>query len=133
MTCTSSSKTCINTTIFEKLRSGVIIYVTSEGTYPFLDEAEREFRQLLRLSPGNLSAACQLLDILFTFSGLSDAEVADVADNLASKAEQLLLDLRALQIRALVYGDQHVRAQQVCQEWSARFPKALMLGPPPVS
>lgn len=101
--------------------------VTPDGEYPHLEAAEADFRLLLDLDPNNLVAAKDLLDALFTFSGLEDSEVAEIADTLASKAEGLFLELRALQVKALGYAHQHKQAEELYRAWSGRFPDAEVL------
>lgn len=73
--------------------------VTPDDEFPLVEEAEADLRHLLELDPNNLLAAISLLHGMFTFSGLEDVEVAEVAGKLAEGAERLFLSARALQSR----------------------------------
>jgi len=101
--------------------------VTPDGVYPQLEEAERDLRLMLKLDPDNLPAGLDLLEAMFTHSGMADREVAEVAEELASRAERILLSLRALQIKALGYADEHEKAQQVYDRCIRIFPDAKRL------
>lgn len=104
-----------------------IYIVTPDGEYPLVKSAEQDYRLLLDLNPNNLVVAAELLETLFTFSGLKDSEVVQIAADLASRAEQLLLQLRALQIKALGYSGQHDEAEKLYQASSALYPESEVL------
>jgi hypothetical protein len=61
---------------------------------------------------------------MFTHSDMEDDRVADVAGELASRTETLLLHLRALQIKALGYADKHDEALKVYKHWIELFPQS---------
>lgn len=96
--------------------------VTPDGLYPELEAAERDLRLILELDPDNLAVAFDLLDEMFTFSGMADADVAEVSGELAERAAKLLVRLRALQIRALGYAGRHDEAAKLYDESIGMFP-----------
>jgi hypothetical protein len=67
------------------------------------------------------------VDMLFTFSGMEDKDVAEVAQQFAAMAEELLLQNLALQIRALAYADEHSKAEEVYNQWIKLFPDSKVL------
>ena len=101
--------------------------VTPEMTYPEIELAEQDLRTLLAVEPNNLHAAFDLLETMFTFSGLENSEVAEIAALCATKAEQILLKTVALQIKALGYADDHGASQAVYDRWKQRFPESSVL------
>ena len=103
------------------------LIVTPDGEYPFLESADADYRLLLDLNPSDFFTTAELLEVIFTFSRLEDSEVAQIADDAASKAEKMLLNLRGLQIKALGYADQHSEAEQLYRAWSTRYPDAEVL------
>jgi hypothetical protein len=64
---------------------------------------------------------------MFTFSGMEDKDVAEVAQEFAAKSESLLLRNRALQIRALSYAGEHSKAEEVYNQWIKLFPDSELL------
>lgn len=101
--------------------------VTPEGNYPELDAAEEDLRMILEYDPNNLYAALDLLEIMFTFSGMKDSDLAEVADKLAPRAEKLLLGFRSLQIKALSHAGKNVQVDEVYERWSKLFPESTIL------
>jgi len=101
--------------------------VTPEGEYPELELAEKDLRTVLDFDPNNLYAGLDLLEAMFTFSGMEDKDVAEVAQEFAAKSERLLLYNRALQIRALGYAGEHSKAKEVYNEWIKLFPDSELL------
>ncbi len=96
--------------------------VTPDGVYPRLEEAKRDLRAILRFEPNNIRAGFDLLHMLFTFSGLDDAEVATIAEQLAAQAQDLMLSARTLQIRALLYARKKDEAERLAATWTRLFP-----------
>ncbi len=101
--------------------------VTADGEFPLVEQAEADLRHLLELDPNNLMAGVSLLEELFTFSGLADAEVGELSDDMAKRAEKLLLSARSLQIRALAYAGQHEQSAEVYAHWHSLFPDSELL------
>ncbi len=101
--------------------------VTSQGEHPEIEAAEQDLRTILKLDPYNLKAGFQLLDAMFTFSAMEDSDVAEVAAEFAERAESILLDLRALQIIALGYADEHAEADELFSHWISLFPDSESL------
>ena len=64
--------------------------VTPEGDFPHLEEAESDLRTILDIDPDHVGAGAQLLNALFVFSGLDDADIAMLAARYAEKAEGLV-------------------------------------------
>jgi tetratricopeptide (TPR) repeat protein len=101
--------------------------LTPDGECPELELAEEELRTILELDPNNLYAGLDLLEAMFTFSGMENKEVAEVAEELATRAESLLLQYRALQIKAFGYAGKHVEAEEVYNRWIKLFPDSESL------
>lgn len=101
--------------------------VTPDMSYTELELAEQDLRSVLKVEPNNLHAAFDLLDVLFTFSGMEDDEVAELAGSCATKAESILLHIVALQIKALGHAGDHVASQTVYDLWNQRFPESEAL------
>ncbi|MGH9755085.1 MAG: hypothetical protein ACREA2_20090 [Blastocatellia bacterium] len=101
--------------------------VTPEGEFPQLELAEQDLQTILDVDPDNLKTGFELLDMLFTFSGMKDKDVAEVAQKFASMAEELLLHNLALQIKALGYAREHNNAEEVYNQWIKRFPDSDVL------
>jgi len=101
--------------------------VTPEGEFPELELAEQDLRTILEFDPDNLKTGFELLDMLFTFSGMENKDVAEVAQKFATMAEELLLHNLALQIRALGYGHEHSSAEEVYNQWIKLFPDSDVL------
>ncbi len=95
--------------------------------YPEIELAEDDLRVVLAVEPNNLHAAFELLDAMFTFSGMDDKEVAELAEFCTRKAESILLQTISLQIKALGYASEHVDAQAVYDCWIHRFPECELL------
>lgn len=91
--------------------------VSPEGEFPHLEEAEADLRTILDIDPDHVGAGAQLLNALFVFSGVEDAEVAKFAGRYAEKAERWLADLRALQLEAHGYADDQVGAEALFARW----------------
>lgn len=100
------------------------LIVTPEGEHPELEAAEQDLRMILELDPNNLLAGYELLDAMFTYSAMEDEDVAKVSEEFASRAERILLELRALQIKALGYADKHDEADKLYKHWIQLFPKS---------
>jgi len=100
------------------------LIVTPDLTYPEIESAEQDLRAILAIEPDNLHAAFELLEAMFTFSGMEDKEVADIAEACAAKAEAILVQLVSLQIKALAYADEHSAAETIFDRWIHRFPES---------
>lgn len=96
--------------------------MTETGESPFLAEAEADLRAILAFEPENLRGALDLLGELYTFSGLNDDEVAEIAEELARRAQEAMIAARALQIRALADGGREEEAREVAAVWTRLFP-----------
>jgi tetratricopeptide (TPR) repeat protein len=101
--------------------------VTPEGEFPELEMAEQDLQTILEFDPNNLKTGFELLDMLFTFSGMEDKDVAEVAQKFAAMAEELLLHNLALQIKALGYANEHSNAEEVYNRWIKLFPDSEVL------
>jgi tetratricopeptide (TPR) repeat protein len=101
--------------------------VTPDGEYPELELAEKDLRAILELDPNNLYAGLDLLEEMFTFSGMEDKDVAEVAEEFATRAERLLLNNRALQIKAYGYAGEYTKAEEVYNHWIKLFPESESL------
>lgn len=101
--------------------------VTPDGEFPELESAELDLRMILEYDPNNLYAATDLIEEMFTFSGMDDTEIADIAETFAERAEKLLIKLRALQIKALGHSDNHDKAEEVYLNWIRLFPESEIL------
>jgi tetratricopeptide (TPR) repeat protein len=101
--------------------------VTSDGEYPELELAENDLRTILKFDPNNLRAGAALLEDMFTYSGMEDADVAEIAEEFASRAEKLLLRFRALQIRACGYAGDHAKADAIYKKSLNIFPDSASL------
>jgi tetratricopeptide (TPR) repeat protein len=101
--------------------------VTPDGEYPEIQKAEEDLWTILDLDPNNLYAAFDLLENLFTSSGMEDKDVAEVARELATKTETLLLGYQALQIKAFGYAGEHAKAEEVYNRWIRVFPDSESL------
>jgi tetratricopeptide (TPR) repeat protein len=101
--------------------------VTANGEYPELELGEADLRTILEFDPNNLLAASDLIEMMFTFSGMEDSDVAEVAENFSLRAEKLLIANRALQIKALGYADKHEEADEVYNYWMKLFPDSELL------
>ena len=101
--------------------------VTPNGEYPEIQLAEKDLQTILDLDPNNLYAALDLLENLFTFSGMEDKDVAEVARELATRTESLLLGYQALRIKALGYAGEHAKAEEVYNQWIRVFPDSESL------
>ncbi len=91
-------------------------------------DAQEDLQCALQFEPTNLRLALDLLGELFAFDGLQDDEVADVAEALAEQSEQLMLEARALQVRALLYAERAGEARSLAARWSRLFPGNDELG-----
>ncbi|MEM1247999.1 MAG: hypothetical protein AAGA81_22575 [Acidobacteriota bacterium] len=85
-------------------------------------EAQEDLQEALQYEPTNLRLALDLMGELFAFDGLEDEEVAKVAAALAEQAEQLMLEARALQIRALLFAQRTGEAADLTETWQGRYP-----------
>lgn len=85
-------------------------------------EAQEDLQEALQYEPTNLRLALDLMGELFAFDGLEDDEVARVAGALADQAEQLMLEARALQIRALLFAERTGEAADLTETWQGRYP-----------
>lgn len=85
-------------------------------------EAQEDLQEALQYEPTNLRLALDLMGELFAFDGLEDDEVAKVAGALAEQAEQLMLEARALQIRALLFAERTGEAADLTETWQSRYP-----------
>ena len=101
--------------------------ITPDVDYPDLELAEQDLRTILAFDPNNLYAAFDLLESLFTHSAMEDSAVAEVAHEFATMSERLLLQNRALQIRALIDADERANAQEIYDNWINRFPDSDIL------
>jgi tetratricopeptide (TPR) repeat protein len=101
--------------------------VTPDGEYPELELAEKDLRTILKLDPNNLRAGFELLEVMFTFSGMDDKEVAEVAGEFAERSERLLLKNLTLQIKALGYAGEYTKAEEVYRRWIKLFPDSDLL------
>ena len=63
----------------------------------------------------------------FSFSAMENKDVAEVAQQFAAMAEELLLRNLALQIRALGYAREHSNADEVYNQWIKLFPDSDVL------
>ncbi|MHC4865611.1 MAG: hypothetical protein ACYTEX_16110 [Planctomycetota bacterium] len=103
------------------------LIITPEGEHPELEAAEEDLRMILELDANNLCGVFELLDAMFSHSAMEDDRVAEVAGELASRTQTLLLQVRALQIKALGYADKHDEADRVYKRWIELFPKSEYL------
>jgi tetratricopeptide (TPR) repeat protein len=103
------------------------LIVTPKGGHPKLEAADKDLRMILELDPNNLLAGYELLDAAFTYSAMEDEDVVKVSEEFASRAERLLLRLRALQIKALGYADKHNEADKLYKHWIQLFPSSEQL------
>jgi hypothetical protein len=96
--------------------------VTDGLEFPFIEDAARDLRAILAFEPNNLRPALDLTQELFTHGGFEDADTAEIAEELAMRAQAMMLEARALQVRALVYADRPDEAQAVASSWRRLFP-----------
>lgn len=101
--------------------------VTPDGEYPGLELAEKDLQTILKLDPNNLQAGFELIEAMFTFSGMDDIDVAEVAEEFAERSKRLLLNNLALQIKALGYAGEHAKAAEVYGRWIKLFPDSDLL------
>jgi tetratricopeptide (TPR) repeat protein len=101
--------------------------VTPDLEYSELELAEEDLRTILEFDPNNIQAGFDLLEAMYIFSGMENKDVAEVAEEFAARAESLLLNLRALQIKAYGYADEHTKAEQIYQRWAKLFPESKLL------
>jgi hypothetical protein len=101
--------------------------VTLQWEYPELQLGADDLQAILASSPNDIRTAYDLLELQFTFSGMSDADLAEVSAGLVERAACLLLDVVALQIKALAYAGQLGEAEQIFGRWSQRFPDSERL------
>jgi tetratricopeptide (TPR) repeat protein len=101
--------------------------VTPQIEYPELELAEVDLRTILEFDPDNIHAGFDLLEAMYIFSGMENKDVAEVAEEFATRAESLLLNLRALQIKAYGYAGEHTKAKEVYQLWIKLFPESKLL------
>lgn len=102
-------------------RAEAYLRIVEDTDFPYLGEAENDLRAILAVAPDDISAALQLLNSMFVYSGLEDDEVAKVAGELAEKTESKLSELVALQIEAYGYADLHDKADETFAIWSGRL------------
>jgi len=98
------------------------LIVTSKGNYPKLNQAEKDLRNILEIEPNHLTAGLELLELIFTFSGMEDKDVAEKAAVLSKKAQNIFLGYLALQIKALAYADSITKAKNLYNMWIKIFP-----------
>lgn len=98
------------------------LIVTPDAEHPELEEAAKDLRTLLELDPNNLYAGLELLKAMFTFSGMEDSDVADVAEELADRAKSLMLVSRSLQIEALAYANRKDESDSIYDKLIQLFP-----------
>lgn len=78
----------------------------------------------MTFEPRNISAALDLLNELFTFSGLEDEEVTKLSRQIAEKSESLMLQARSLQIRSLLSAERHSEAPKIAEDILAHYPNS---------
>jgi hypothetical protein len=101
--------------------------VTPEGIYPEIELAEKDLRLILSFDPDNLKAGLNLLEEMFTYSGMEDSEIAEIAEEFAVRSEKLLLRSRGLQIKAHGYAGDHTKAEEVYEDSIKLFPNSELL------
>jgi len=72
----------------------------------------------------NVGEGPELLELIFTFSGMEDNEVAEKAKVLSIKAQNIFIGFIALQIKALAYGNNISKAQKLYSKWIKIFPNS---------
>lgn len=103
------------------------LIVTPEMSYPEIELAEQDLRTILEVDPNNVHAAVDLLSAMFTFSAMEDEEVAKLAEFCATKAESVLVQAVALQIKALGYAGEYAASKDLYDRWIHRFPESETL------
>lgn len=98
------------------------LIVTNKGNYPKLNQAEKDLRDILEIETNHLTAGLELLELIFTFSGMEDKDVAKKADVLSKKAKNIFIGFLALQIKALAYADRISEAKKLYNTWNKIFP-----------
>ena len=113
--------------------------VSEQLEFPGAAAGIEDLHSILAFDPNALRGALDLVNELFTTSSMSDPDVAEVANELAERAQVLLLDARVLQTRALVHAERPEEARNVAEHWLSLFPEHGELqealdeisGPPP--
>lgn len=116
-----------NTELIRRRALARTMLVTQKGEYPQLIKAEKDFRTILKLDPNNQIAALDLLELMYDFSVLEDEEIAKLSAHFAQGAENVLLNLRSLEIKALAYANKIKQARAKYDHWSKLFPNSKYL------
>ena len=103
------------------------LIVTPDGEYPELEQAKEDLDLLIDLDPNNLYAFLDLLEAMFTFSGIEDSDVANMAEELAESSKNLMLHFKALQIKALAYADRNSESDSVFNDIIRLYPDCTSL------
>lgn len=95
--------------------------VTPDGAYPELHLAVEDLQLLLEFDPNDLTATMELLQEMHRAGGMPNLAVVQVASELASRTEDLLIRTRILQMRALLAEGDRAAAQQVFDVVASQF------------
>ena len=87
--------------------------VTSDGVRPEVHLAVEDLQLLLELDPNDFTTAVELLQEMHRAGGMPNSAVLQVASELASRTEDLLIRTRILQMRALLAEGDSASAQQL--------------------
>ena len=101
--------------------------VDDEGEHVDLEHAEGDLHTILHFDPENLYASYDLLEDMFVFSVKDEEEVAEIAEEFASRAEKLLLDFVVLRARAVAYAGKMDEARALLEKWISLFPDSEAL------
>jgi hypothetical protein len=93
-------------------------------SFPQAKSAEDDLRLVLKVDPDNYEVALELIDLLFTHSGIEGSDAADVAGAMVEKAARSLRNFVSLQIRALAYAERHEEMERLYRKWSRVFPES---------
>lgn len=96
--------------------------VSDELDYPRAEEGIMDLKTIMAFDPNALRSGLQLVDELFTFGGVENADAAVIAAELASRAESMMLEARVLQVRALIHDQRADEARQLGEHWLQLFP-----------
>lgn len=116
-----------NTELLRRRAFAKFRIVTPNGEFPFLAEAEEDLRIILKISPNDLYSGFDLINEMSTFSFMEDIEIAEMAEEFANLAKNLMISSLALQIKSLIYADKNNIANEVYNKWIKIFPDSDLL------
>lgn len=86
---------------------------TAVGEHPEMHLAVEDLQLLLEFDPNDLSSALELLQDMHQAGGMPVAAIAQVASEVSSRMEDLLIRTRILQMRALLAAGDGLGARQL--------------------